>query len=120
MSGQLGQTEIQHFYLASLGNEDVRRLDVAVNNSLRMSTIEGIGDLLSVAKNLCHRNLLALGQVAQRLAFQQLHHNEVAPFEVAHIMDDADVGMVQRRSGAGLEHKSLKPRAALSLLFRQE
>jgi len=41
------QPEIENLGVSALGHEQVCRLDVAVNNSLRMRCIEGIGDFYS-------------------------------------------------------------------------
>ncbi len=38
----------------------------------------------------------------QRLAFEQLHHDEGRMVELTHVVNGADVGMVQGRCGAGL------------------
>ena len=38
--GELGQTEVENLRLTPIGNEDVRRLDVAMNDALRLCRIE--------------------------------------------------------------------------------
>jgi len=39
LRSQLRQTKIENLRVASLGDEDIRRLDVAVNNAFRVSGI---------------------------------------------------------------------------------
>ena len=45
LGGQLGQTKIQILRPATLGHENVRGLDVAMDDALRLCRIQGIGDL---------------------------------------------------------------------------
>jgi hypothetical protein len=45
VSVTLAMAEIENLGVRAFGDEDVRRLDVAVNDSLGMSCIQGIGDL---------------------------------------------------------------------------
>ncbi len=40
-----GQPEIQHLGVPALGDKDVGRLDVAVDDTLRMRGVQAIGDL---------------------------------------------------------------------------
>jgi len=42
---QLGEAEVEHFRLAPRGHEDVGGLDVAVDDPLRVSGVERVGDL---------------------------------------------------------------------------
>ena len=39
-----GQSEVQNLSVTALGHEDVSRLDVAMDNTLIVSRIEGIGN----------------------------------------------------------------------------
>ena len=41
----LGQAEIENFGVSAIGDEDIRRLDVAMNDALGMSGIERVGNL---------------------------------------------------------------------------
>ena len=43
--GQFRQTEVENFRVSALCNEDVRRLDVSVNNALGMGCIERVRNL---------------------------------------------------------------------------
>ena len=52
--GEFGQPEIQNLRLATLRYEDVRRLDVAVHDALRMSRVQCIGNLDSQVKKRFH------------------------------------------------------------------
>ena len=43
--GEFGQTEVQDLRLPAIGNEDVCRLDVAMDDSLLMRRVQAVGDL---------------------------------------------------------------------------
>jgi hypothetical protein len=45
------KTKIENLGVAALGDEDVRRLDVAVDNPCRVGRVKGIGDLDSKRQN---------------------------------------------------------------------
>ena len=53
---QLGQAEIQHLGLPALGQKDIRRLEVAMNDSGVVGRFQRVGDL--------DRNLQDLGALA--------------------------------------------------------
>ena len=61
----------------SVREEEVRRLDVAVDDALLVGGGEDVERLLGVAQHLADGELAdALGAVAERLADEQLHHQE--------------------------------------------
>ena len=45
LARKLGQTEVEDLGTATRSNKDVRRLDVAMNDSFAMSGIERVGNL---------------------------------------------------------------------------
>src|SRR5438309_11728828 len=45
LASQLGEAEIENLYLAALSDEDVGRLDVAMNDALGMRGFERLGEL---------------------------------------------------------------------------
>ena len=56
----------------------------------------------------------------QSLSFQILHHDVGLTLMLTHIMDGADVGMVQRRGGPGFTLESFQCLAVLRQLVRKE
>ena len=44
-AGQLRQSEVQYLYRARLAQENVRRLNVAVNDVLVVGSLQSVGDL---------------------------------------------------------------------------
>src|SRR2546421_13121985 len=59
----------------ALGHEQVCRLDVAVNNSLRMRCIEGIGEFYSRLQQPFQLYRLCANAVLQGYTIEKLHHD---------------------------------------------
>src|SRR5271168_5091274 len=94
---QLGQAEIENLGLSALRDEDIRRLDVTVHDSTRMGGIERVRDLDGDIEQLVSLEGTARNPMLERLAFQQLHSNEMNVFEGINLVDGADVRVVQGR-----------------------
>ena len=85
----LRKAEVQKFY-AALGHENVRGLEVAMNDALLVGSVEGIANL--------HRIIKSLGdtqRTSERGTFDVLHDQVVRP----DIMQGANVRMIQRGHG---------------------
>src|SRR5581483_2440212 len=106
---QLRQAEVQHLSLPARRNENVCRLDVAVDYAGGMRCIQGIGNLDRKRQNRVQLQGPASDAVLERTAFQKLHGNEVLAVVTADVVNGADVRMVERRS---------RPRFALKALQR--
>src|SRR5947209_8357164 len=73
---QFGQTKVEHFHLVALGNENVRWLDVSVDDSLRVGRVQSLSDLRAQLGHLLRLHRPASNPVLECLALQKLHHNE--------------------------------------------
>ena len=105
--GQLRHAEVQHLHFTAPGDEQVRRLEVAVDDALAMRGVERVGDVLAVAQHLVQRDRAARDPRLQRLALQQLHHHELLAGVLADVVQRADVRMIERRDGARLAEEAL-------------
>ncbi len=114
------EPEVQDLGLAPLGNKQVRRLKVAVNDTRGVRYVERVRHLGGEIEQLLDRERLALDAVFERRPFQVLHDNEVEPLLFADIVDGADVGMVQRGCGTRLPLKALIGLWVIRQLFRKE
>jgi hypothetical protein len=81
------------------GDENIRRLDVAVNDSLGVRRFEPFGDLDTQFEQQIERERLAVDAMLERLAFEALHRQEWLALVRPDFVDGADVGMVERGSG---------------------
>ena len=93
--------------MAALGNEDVGRLDVAVNDAFGMCGFERVGSLNGEIQQEVHGKGPARDALLQRRALDQLHHQEMMALDFSDLVDGADVGMVQGGGSSGLALESL-------------
>jgi len=117
---QLGQSEIQDLRLAARSDEDVRRLNVAVNHAFRMGRIERVGNLNAKIEQLLQVWMMAREVAVERLAVNQLHGDEVFASGFADFIDGRNVGMIQRRGRACFELEPLERLLVLGQVFRQK
>jgi len=105
----LGKAEV-HQLRPGLREHHVPRLQVAMDDPLLVRPLERIGDLGRVAQHLLRRQRAALQALGQRLALEQLHHEVVDPVLGPHVVERANVGMVEAGDGAGLALEALPER----------
>src|ERR1019366_9154344 len=74
----LSEAEVENLGMAALANEDIRRLDVAVDDPFGVRRIEGVGDLDSELKNRVAVQRPARYPVLQSQPVKELHHHEGA------------------------------------------
>ena len=103
----LRQTEIQDLRRPAFHEKDVRGLDVAVHDSLRMGRIEAVGDLNADLQELRDFDRFGGDSVLESLALEQFHGDERPTLELSDVVNRADVGIVERRRGARLAAKPL-------------
>ena len=81
--------------MPALGHEEVRRLDVAMNNSPGVRGVKGIGDLHRQRKQELDFKRPHADLVLERRAFQIFHGDKGFSILLADIVNRADVWMVQ-------------------------
>ena len=90
--------------------EDVFRLDVAVDDAVAVRVVERVGDLGGDPQRVLDRELLlAIQPVAQRLAVDERHDVEHRAVHLSRVVQGEDVRMLQVGGGADLGEE---PRAA--------
>src|SRR5205085_11141072 len=92
------QPEVEDLYSAVAGDENVFRLQIAVNDSLLMGGGEAAGDLNRVVGRLTPRQPVA-DTIAQRLAVEKLHHQVRRAVVVADVVDGDQIRMIDRTGG---------------------
>ena len=100
---QLGQPEVQDLRLAAVGQEDVRRLDVTMDDSLAVRAVERIGDLDADVDDLVGLQGPGREPIPKRLSLHQLHDDERVALVLADVVDRADVRVIQCGGRARLE-----------------
>jgi hypothetical protein len=104
----------------ALGDENVRRLDVAVKDALDVRRIQSISDLDGQGQSQLGFHRSACDAVLQRQALQELHGDECFAVLVVNFVNRADVGMVQCGSSLGLTLKAAECLRVFGYVVRQE
>ena len=106
--------------MSPLGDKDVRRLDVAVNDPLCMGGVERVRDLDGKRENEFGFHRTPGDPMLQRHAIQELHGDERLPVLIVNFVDGADVGVVQSGSRLCLAPKTRQRLRVMSDIFGQE
>ena len=101
----LRQAEVEHLDLAFRRHHHVRALEVAMHDAPRVRVRQRAGQLLPVPQDLLDRQRAAGHPLAERLPFDELHRDVGLAIGFAHVVDRADVGMVQFRGQPRLAHE---------------
>ncbi len=117
---ELGEAEIQELHLAASSDKNVGGLDVAVDYGFRMSGIQGVGHLIAIFGDPLDVQRLARNAVFEGEPLENFHDDEVLAFVLVHVVDGADVRMVEGRGGAGFALEALGCQAILGKLFGEE
>ncbi len=106
----LGQPEIENFELlavaAAIDHEQIGRLDVTVNDAPGVRRGQSARRLLAQGEYL-GRGKVVVGEIQlQRLASQQLHDQVGLSVLLAHVVDGADIGVIQGGGRPGLAQEA--------------
>jgi hypothetical protein len=92
----LRKTEIQDLGTPTLGDKNVGRFDVAVDDAFAMGGIESIGNLDGQTQQDIGRDGFLRDAMLQRLAVERLHHNKSLAALFADVVNSADIWVIQR------------------------
>ena len=107
------QAEVENLYQAAIGQHHVLRLQVAMKDAQRMRSLQAVGNLNAHRKHKLRTRRTARNQLVQRLAGHVLHHDVAFVAGLAHFVDGADIGMLDRRSQPRLaQHRRCASAAA--------
>ena len=87
--------------MAAIGDEKIGGLDVAMDDAFGVRGVERVGDFDAEIEQRFHIEGPAGNAVLQRHAVEKFHDDEGASIVLADFVDGADIGMIQRGSGAG-------------------
>ena len=117
---ELGEAEIEKLGVAVEFDEDVGRLDVAMNHALGVRGGKGVGDLDGEGEQDFDLQGLSGDAVLEGHAFEKFHGDEGLIVVLADLVDRADVGVVQRRSGTGLAAETFERMRIAGNVSRKE
>jgi hypothetical protein len=106
--------------VAALGHKNIRRLDVAMDNSQRVGGIQAISNFDAEREQCLQFHGTVADDVLQRRAVEVLHDDERLAILLADVMNGADIRMVERRSGFSLAAEPPQGLRILSHIFRKE
>ena len=120
MFDDLREPEVEYLRVAAIGHEDVRGLDVAVNDALGVRRVERIRDLNADVEQRVDTEWLGAHPVLQCAPFQEFHREEGPSLGFLDFVDRADVWMIQRRCGARLALEALERLRIADEIVREE
>src|ERR1700728_2389481 len=117
---QLRQAKIQNFRLAALDQKNIRGLDVAVDDALRVRRIQTVCDLNAGFEELRYFDGLPFDAVLQSFPFQQFHGDKRPAFEFSNVVDGTDVRMIERGCSARFAAESFDRLGIVGNIVRKE
>src|SRR5436309_722036 len=120
LRSELGQPKVENLGLAALRDEDIGGLDIAVNDSFRVRSVQRVRNLNGEVEERLGFERLPCGPVLERLALQQLHGDKRLAFVLIDVVDGADVRMVERGSSLRLSPEAFQGLMILRQGFWQE
>ena len=115
---ELGETEVQKLH-AHLREHDVGWLQIPMDDAGAMGLGERVCDLDRVLERLVTRERSPRQSVRKRLAFDELHDQEISPVLTSDVIQRTDVGMVQLRDRPGFPLEPLLPFWTVSEVRRE-
>ena len=103
---QLGQTEVGDLGRVVRGEQDVRRLQVPVDDAQPMSRLDGPGKLLDQAGRLVRQQRRTVEALSEAPAADVLERQERQPVVFPDLMDLDDVRMAHSCDGVGFSQKA--------------
>src|SRR5215469_9868602 len=99
------KTKIKNLSVAALGNENVRRFYVSVNDTRRVGSVESVSSLNREGQYFLDLHRLGSDSVLQRKPVQILHGDEGMLIVLSDFVDRANVWMIQGESSSCLTAK---------------
>ena len=113
---QLGDPEIRDLHPALFVEQDVLRLDVAVDDALLVRILERLADRRHDDQRLLRRQLPGLQQLPQAHPIHELHQQVIEAVGLAEVIDGDNVRMVEAGQRLRLAGETLGKARVLLLL----
>src|SRR5664279_88758 len=117
---QFGDAKVRYLHAALFVEQDVLRLDVAVDNALLVRILERLADRRYYDQRLLWRQLAGLEQLAQAHPIHKLHQQVIESVGLAEIIEGDNVGMVEPGERLLLARKALGKARVFLLLAGQD
>src|SRR6516164_2201199 len=94
--------------MAPVGDEDICRFDVSMDDALRMGGMQTVDNFDSYTEQMFKLHGPTRDGVFQSIAVQTFHGDETSSIVLANLVYGADIRMVQRGCGTRLATEALK------------
>ncbi len=115
-----GQAEVADLRLRLGREQNVRRLDVAVNDPVFVGVGQAVANAFDDGDGLDRIDRAVVGGIEERLAVHQLHHDVRHAVGIAKIIDANQVRMIEAGHRLGLAFEGLVELRVLAELARQD
>src|SRR4030095_14878257 len=103
------KTKVEDFCVAIMGDHDVIRLQIAMNDSSGVRFRQSVGSLGQVLDEFVERRVIPINPGTQCNAVDELHHNEVQVVDTIYFIDVSNVWMTERCDGISFLTKAIQP-----------
>ncbi len=117
---QLRDAEVDDLGVALVGEHDVGGLQIAVHDLLLVRSRQARRHLRRDLEHAAHQHPLAGQRVAHLLAANQLHRDVGAPVDLADLVNDRDVRMLERGGGLRLLDEAPTPIGVVRQIVGQD
>lgn len=116
----LGEAEVEDLRVPASREEQVCRFDVAMDDALRVRSIEGICDLLPEIEDRRLGHRAGAEHDLERIPLEEFHDEKAPRLVPAEVVDRADVGVIERRGRSGFALEALDCRDIVRQFRGQE
>ena len=116
----LRQPEIRHLHAAAPVEQEIFRLDIAVDDTLVMGELEGITNLGHDGQRFPRGDAPGVEQLPQIHAIHKFHEEKVEAIRAAKFVDSDDTGMVEFGEGSGFTGEALGKRGIVADVGRED
>src|SRR3989304_164621 len=117
---QLPQPKIENLYVTRGGQEDFRWSNVTVDDSMGVSSVQGVSGLRSYPQHFCGAKPTPGEALLESLALEKLHGNEIPALRLANLVGGTNVGMAQSGNSTSVLHELPESLLVTDKLGRQE
>ena len=117
---EFGKAEIENLGVASFGDKNIRRLDIAMDDALSMSGVERISDFDADVEQDLDVDGAAHDEMLEGLAVEKLHGNKGFAGFVTNVVDGANVGVIEGRGSFGFTTETFESLAVSGEIVGEE
>ena len=118
--GHFGQSEIENLGMPPLGDQDVRGLDVTMNNAFGVSCVQSVCDFDGQRENFLGFQWATRDLMLQSQSVQVLHDDEGLALMLTNLVNGANVGVIERGCRLRLPLKACQCLRIVGYIVRQE